>query len=90
MYLYDYDAVEILTARQGTHQPRPHLRARRTFPSWFFEQGVVFLPEEIEVGLRVGNRTLRRAFRAVHGDLMTVEYWERLQQTLRAGEVPGD
>jgi len=50
---------------------------------------VVFLPEEIEAGLRVRNRALRRAFRAVHADLMTVEYWEGLQLALRAGEVPG-
>jgi isocitrate dehydrogenase kinase/phosphatase len=50
---------------------------------------VVFLPEEIEAGLRVRNRALRRAFRAAHAELMTVEYWEGLQQALRAGEVPG-
>ncbi|TLZ11538.1 MAG: bifunctional isocitrate dehydrogenase kinase/phosphatase [Gammaproteobacteria bacterium] len=32
---------------------------------------------------------MRRAFRAAHADLMSVEYWEGLQQALRAGEVPG-
>ena len=58
-------------------------------PAWFFEPGVIFLPEEIEAGLRVRNRTLRRAFRAAHADLMSVEYWESLQQALGAGEVPG-
>ena len=35
------------------------------------------------------SRTLRRAFRAAHADLMTVEYWEGRQRALRAGEVPG-
>jgi len=37
----------------------------------------------------VRNRTLRRAFRVAHVDLMTIEYWEGLQQALRAGQVPG-
>src|SRR5262249_17515868 len=58
-------------------------------PGWFFEPGVVFLPEEIEAGLRVRNRALRRAFRAAHAELMTVEYWEGLQQALRARNAPG-
>jgi isocitrate dehydrogenase kinase/phosphatase len=37
----------------------------------------------------VRSPTLRRAFRAAHAELMTVEYWEGLQRALRAGEVPG-
>jgi isocitrate dehydrogenase kinase/phosphatase len=88
VFLYDYDAVETLTdVKVRTNRDR--LEGEEDVPGWFFEDGVVFLPEEIEVGLRVGNRELRRAFRAAHGELMTVEYWERLQQELRAGEVPG-
>jgi isocitrate dehydrogenase kinase/phosphatase len=88
VFLYDYDAVELLTdVKVRTNRDR--FEGEEEVPGWFFEEGVVFLPEEIEVGLRVGNRELRRAFRAVHGDLMTVEYWEGLQQQLRAGEVPG-
>jgi isocitrate dehydrogenase kinase/phosphatase len=88
VFLYDYDAVEILT-QVKVRTNRDRFEGEEEVPSWFFEEGVVFLPEEIEVGLRVANRTLRRAFRAAHGDLLTVEYWERLQQELRAGEVPG-
>jgi isocitrate dehydrogenase kinase/phosphatase len=88
VFLYDYDAVETLTdVKVRTNRDR--LDGEEEIPGWFFEDGVVFLPEEIEVGLRVGNRALRRAFRAAHGELMTVEYWERLQQELRAGEIPG-
>jgi isocitrate dehydrogenase kinase/phosphatase len=88
VFLYDYDAVEILTdVKVRTNRDR--CEGEEDVPGWFFEEGVVFLPEEIDVGLRVDNRSLRRAFRHAHGDLMTVEYWERLQQELRAGEVPG-
>jgi isocitrate dehydrogenase kinase/phosphatase len=88
IYLYDYDAVEALTdVKVRTNRDR--CDGEEEVPGWFFEPGVVFLPEEIEAGLRVRNRNLRRAFRAAHADLMTVEYWEELQRALRAGEVPG-
>ena len=88
IYLYDYDAVEALTdVKVRTNRDR--YEGEEEVPAWFFEAGVVFLPEEIEAGLRVRNRALRRAFRAAHTELMTVEYWEGLQQALRAGEVPG-
>jgi isocitrate dehydrogenase kinase/phosphatase len=88
VFLYDYDAVELLTdVKVRTNRDR--FEGEEDVPGWFFEEGVVFLPEEIESGLRVGSRLLRRAFRAAHGELMSVEYWERLQQELRAGEVPG-
>ncbi|MGH9641288.1 MAG: isocitrate dehydrogenase kinase/phosphatase AceK regulatory subunit [Terriglobales bacterium] len=88
VYLYDYDAVELLTdVKVRTNVDRDD--GDEEVPRWFFEDGVVFLPEEIEAGLRVDDRLLRRAFRAAHGELLTVDYWERLQQALRAGEVPG-
>lgn len=88
VYLYDYDALEALTdVKVRTNLDR--FDGEEDIPGWYFEDGVVFLPEEIEVGLRVDDRYLRRTFRAAHHELMTVEYWERLQQTLRAGEVPG-
>jgi isocitrate dehydrogenase kinase/phosphatase len=88
IYLYDYDAVEALTEVK-VRTNRDRCEGEEEVPGWFFEPGVVFLPEEIESGLRVRNRALRRAFRAVHADLMTVEYWQELQQALLAGEVPG-
>jgi isocitrate dehydrogenase kinase/phosphatase len=88
VFLYDYDAVESLTdVKVRTNRDR--CDGEEDVPGWFFEDGVVFLPEEIDVGLRVADRSLRRAFRDAHGELLTVEYWERLQQELRAGEVPG-
>lgn len=88
IYLYDYDAVESLTEVK-VRTNRDRCDGEEEVPGWFFEPGVVFLPEEIEAGLRVRNRTLRRAFRDAHADLMSVDYWEELQQALRAGQVPG-
>ena len=88
VYLYDFDAVEPLTeVKVRTNLDRSE--GEEDVPGWFFEDGVVFLPEEIEAGLRVDDRALRRAFRAAHADLLTVEYWEELQRLLRSGEVPG-
>jgi isocitrate dehydrogenase kinase/phosphatase len=88
VYLYDYDAVEPLTdVKVRTNVGRTE--GEEDVPGWFFEDGIVFLPEEIEVGLRVAHRALRRAFRAVHGELLTVAYWEGLQRSLRDGQVPG-
>jgi isocitrate dehydrogenase kinase/phosphatase len=88
VYLYDYDAVELLTdVKVRTNLDR--YEGEEDVPAWYFEPGVVFLPEEIESGLRVDDRQLRRAFRFAHAELMSVDYWQRLQQELRAGEVPG-
>ena len=88
IYLYDYDAVEALTDVK-VRSNCGRCDGEEEVPGWFFEPGVIFLPEEIEAGLRVRSRLLRRAFRAAHADLMSVEYWEGLQQVLRAGQVPG-
>ena len=48
----------------------------------------MFLPEELESGLRIERRELRRVFRGAHGELMTTAYWEQMQALLRAGQVP--
>ena len=88
VYLYDYDAVEPLTdVKVRTNLDR--YEGEEDVPPWFFEEGVVFLCEEIESGLRVNDRALRRAFRAAHAELLTVAYWQELQESLRAGQVPG-
>ncbi len=87
VYLFDYDALEPLTeVKIRTNQDR--VDGEEDIPDWYFEDGVVFLPEEIESGLRIPNRMLGRLFREVHGDLLTKEYWERIQSDLKAGKVP--
>ncbi len=88
VYLYDYDALEPFTeVKIRSNEDR--IDGEEEPPDWFFEDGVIFLPEEIEAGLMIPNRHLRRLFREVHGDLLTESYWQRIQDDLLAGKVPG-
>ncbi len=87
VYLYDYDALEpFVDVKIRSNEDR--VDGEEEPPDWFFEEGVIFLPEEIEAGLMIPDRRLRRLFREVHGDLLTVSYWERIQNDLRSGKVP--
>jgi isocitrate dehydrogenase kinase/phosphatase len=88
VYLYDFDAVEALTdVKVRTNTDR--IDGEEGIPDWYFEPGFVFLPEEIEAGLRVADRELRRTFRTEHRDLLTVRYWEDMQAAHRSGQIPG-
>ena len=87
IYLFDYDALEPFTdVRIRSNEDR--IDGEEEPPDWYFEDGVIFLPEEIEAGLMIPNRQLRRLFRDVHGDLLTTDYWQNIQDDLRAGKVP--
>jgi isocitrate dehydrogenase kinase/phosphatase len=88
VYLFDYDAVEKLTdVKIRTNSDREP--GEDVVPGWFFEAGVIFLPEELEHGMQFKNDFARRCFRQENADLLTVEYWQDLQQKLQRGEVPG-
>ncbi len=87
VFLFDYDAVERLTeVKIRTNRDREP--GEEDVPSWFFEDGVVFLPEELEYGMSFQNDHARRYFRELNADLMTVEYWVDVQQKLLRGEIP--
>jgi len=87
VYLFDYDALEPLgDVKIYSNQDR--FDGEEDIPDWYFEDGVVFLPEEMEVGLCIPDRSLRRLFRETHGDLMTTGYWERIQGEIKRGNVP--
>jgi isocitrate dehydrogenase kinase/phosphatase len=87
VFLFDYDAVEKLTdvkIRTNTDlEP-----GEEGIPGWFFENGIVFLPEELEYGMQFKSDHARRCFRQVNRDLMTIEYWTRVQEMLKADELP--
>ena len=87
VYLFDYDALEPLT-RVKVRSNAERIDGEDDVPDWFYEDGVIFLPEEIESGFRLHERGLRRLFRDVHGDLLTTGYWERMQDDLERGQVP--
>jgi isocitrate dehydrogenase kinase/phosphatase len=87
VFLFDYDAVEKLTdvkIRTNTDMEP----GEEDIPAWFFEDGVVFLPEELEHGMQFKNDFARRCFREENGDLLRVAYWTDVQQKLSRGEVP--
>ena len=85
--LFDYDAVEKLTdVKIRTNLDREP--GEEAVPDWFFEEGVVFLPEELQHGMQLMNRYARKCFREENQDLLTVEYWERIQEKLLRGEIP--
>jgi isocitrate dehydrogenase kinase/phosphatase len=87
VFLFDYDAVEKLTSvKIRTNLDREP--GEEVLPSWFFEDGVIFLPEELEYGLQLKNDFARRCFRKENSDLLTVHYWQDVQQMLQRGEVP--
>ena len=87
VYLFDYDALEpFIEVKIRTNTDR--IDGEEDIPDWFFEEGVVFLPEEIDLGLNIDDRELRRVFREAHGDLLTMDYWESVQNDLLAGNVP--
>ncbi len=87
VYLFDYDAVEPLTGvKVRTNVGRED--GEEDVPDWFFEEGTIFLPEEMMVGLRIDDRELRRTFQEYHPELMTTDYWEGMQRALKKGLVP--
>ncbi len=88
VFLFDYDALEKLTEiKIRTNLDRED--GEEDIPDWYFEDGVVFLPEEIESGLQLEHREVRRQFCELHPDLLTVDYWQSVQDKLIEGEVLG-
>jgi len=87
VYLFDYDAILTLTdVKVRTNADRE--AGEEDIPDWVFEDGPVFLPEEMEAHLRLPDRGLRRLFREAHGELLTARYWQRMQRWLSEGRVP--
>lgn len=87
VYLFDYDALEpFIEVKIRSNQAYDY--GEEDVPDWYFEDGVVFLPEEIESGLRIPNRHLRNIFLNTHGDLLKTYYWESIQNALLQNEVP--
>ncbi len=87
VFLFDYDAVEKLTdVKIRTNSDREP--GEEAVPEWVFEEGVVFLPEELQHGMQLMNRYARRCFREQNLDLLGVAYWQEVQQKLLRGDVP--
>jgi isocitrate dehydrogenase kinase/phosphatase len=87
VFLFDYDAVERLTeVKIRTNTDREP--GEEAVPEWYFEDGIIFLPEELEHGMQLRSSYARRCFREVNRDLLGVDYWRDVQRKLLRGEVP--
>ena len=87
VYLFDYDALEVfMDVKIRSNLDR--FDGEEDIPDWYFEDGVIFLAEEIEAGLCIRSREQRQIFRELHGDLLTTDYWDSLQSELRRDLVP--
>jgi isocitrate dehydrogenase kinase/phosphatase len=87
VYLYDYDALEVMVDVK-IRSNLDRFDGEEDIPDWYFEDGVIFLPEEIEAGLCINDRGQRQLFREYHGDLLITDYWETLQNELVQNLVP--
>lgn len=87
VYLFDYDALEDLTeVKIRTNLDREE--GEEDIPDWYFEDGVVFLPEELISGLCIPIRHLSDMFARRHANLLTTQYWADIQQDLAEGTIP--
>ena len=87
VYLFDYDALENLSdVKIRTNLDRED--GEEDIPDWYFEDGVVFLPEELISGLCIPQRHLSDMFARRHADLLKMDYWLKIQQDLQDGTVP--
>jgi isocitrate dehydrogenase kinase/phosphatase len=87
VYLFDYDAIEKLTeVKIRTNLDRE--AGEEDVPDWFFEDGIVFLPEELVSGLCIPQRWLCDFFTRRHARLLTTDYWSEIQNDLLEGTIP--
>ncbi len=87
VYLFDYDALEDLSeVKIRTNLDRED--GEEDIPDWYFEEGVVFLPEELLSGLCITQRHLSDLFARRHTDLLTTRYWTDIQEDMLVGKVP--
>ncbi|MFT5218710.1 MAG: isocitrate dehydrogenase kinase/phosphatase, partial [Gammaproteobacteria bacterium] len=88
VYLFDYDALEDLTeVKMRTNVGRED--GEEDVPDWYFEEGHVFLPEELISGLCIAERRHSDFFKRRHGELLSLQYWSDIQQDLQRGIIPG-
>jgi isocitrate dehydrogenase kinase/phosphatase len=84
---YDYDELSSLEECRFRRLPDAHdeMDALRAEP-WFYVAEEDVFPEELPRFLGIPERW-REAFEARHGALFTVEFWRRMQERARSGEV---
>jgi isocitrate dehydrogenase kinase/phosphatase len=84
---YDYDELCLLTECHFRAIPQPlHDEDELSAEPWFSVGERDVFPEEFRAFLTLPGK-LGEVFSAAHGDLLTVEYWLRMQRLAEQGEV---
>jgi isocitrate dehydrogenase kinase/phosphatase len=84
---YDYDELCLLTeCRFREIPPARHDEDEYSAEPWFPVGEHDIFPEEFRAFLALPGRP-GEAFRARHGELLTVDYWRRMQRLAELGEV---
>jgi len=84
---YDYDELCLLSECRFRRIPPPSsIEEEFAAEPWFFVGEQDVFPEEFRAFL-VPAGEAREAFLDAHGDLLDVEFWQRVQRRLGAGEV---
>jgi isocitrate dehydrogenase kinase/phosphatase len=84
---YDYDELCLLTDCNFREMPVARdLEEEMAAEPWYYVGPHDVFPEEFAtfLGLSAG---MREAFVAAHGELLTAEFWTRMQALHRSGEV---
>lgn len=85
---YDYDELSLLTDCVFRRLPQPTTPEQElSADAWYYVGENDVFPEEFEAFM-VPPGELRELFLARHGDLLTVEFWQRMQELQRLGDVP--
>jgi isocitrate dehydrogenase kinase/phosphatase len=84
---YDYDELCLLTECCFREIPKARFEDDEySAEPWFSVGERDIFPEEFGAFLTLPGRP-GQAFQAAHGDLLTVEYWRRMQALAEQGEV---
>lgn len=84
---YDYDELALLTDCNFREIPRArYIDEEMDAEPWFYVGPTDVFPEEFINFLGLPEE-LRAVFLEAHGDLFTADYWRRMQDRHRAGEI---
>lgn len=84
---YDYDELTLLTECNFRDLPQArHLDEEMDAEPWFYVGPADIFPEEFITFLGLSGE-LRDVFLRTHGDLFSADYWRRMQEGHRAGEI---
>jgi isocitrate dehydrogenase kinase/phosphatase len=85
---YDYDELCFLTDCNFRHLPQPSTHEEEIAAEpWFSVRENDIFPEEFLQFLRFPDKA-RASLLEQHADLFTPSFWRRMQEKLRAGEIP--